>query len=368
MNYRRHLPILITAAIALSITIVFYIVSRHHSVNRELSLALSWARQVSVQAESLALDARQRGEGDSLNWAAKLLNQGTEPRLLRVSRMQGDSDDLIVKTNARNEGYRINGVTNVFEFQKMIFPEDSRKNGGIRILIQLDYLGFLGTRSKFSNDLAAFLLFALCWTALYFAYRRWAYGRKRGDSYVRQIVLDWVGKARIVLTALGGHIRNMVKEAQSLTVAAAKSRQSLGDLRERIHGGIRDIREGRQALKENERTATHAEVIALNLAVEAARTGEEGRYLLSMAEELHRMIQKLKKLNEKCEATIAKIEVQLEPWSTDADMAFHSYDDVFRAAQVMDGHIRRTTESILHQAQHIHSLNQDLDGKRANTK
>jgi hypothetical protein len=94
--------------------------------------------------------------------------------------------------------------------------------------------------------------------------------------------------------------------------------------------------------------------------IEAARLGPEGQHLSGAAEQLYKLVQRMRKQNQANEGTMARIEVQLEPWATDADLAFQSYEDVFRATGAMDGHIRKTTETLLAQAKMIQGLNQRL--------
>ncbi len=332
---------------AVLVTALTTAVDRQRSGVHQAREALFWSRQVAAQAEGMFLAARQKGERDPIGWATSFLTQGTEPRAMRIVKFQADSGGLPENYDYRREAGQ-------FEFQKVFTPEDGY---GVKITIQLPYVGFLGAKSRFAGDAAAFF-FCVASFCLLFAGAMWKWGPKP-DFRIKALIRVWLGEFKTVLTQLGVHIREMVREAQNLAVAAAKSKSATGELRDRIHGGINDLREGREALKEAVQSAAHAEAKALNIAIEASKLGE-GSSLGALAEDLHRLVQKIRKLSQTGEACLGRVEVGMEPLATDADLAFHSYEDVFRATNEMDGHIRKTTETILGQARMMQSLNGEL--------
>jgi len=340
--------------------------------------SLTWGRQIVAQAEGLALAHPEGGAGAGLRWAAEELNLGKEPRAYRVGLFEKDgtpsrspahspslspSNDQLSGTQANSqEHYGVDPVNGGFDYFKVLDPIAGT---GLKVSILRSYAGFLGATRKVSNDLltlaagALFLSLFFCISQALIQYFNLTPAAQEQGA-LRSTILNWVKDARGLLTQLGLHVREMLKEAQKLAVAAASSRDALGQLRDRIHMGLTDLHQGRQALKEADAPATQAEVIALNLVIEAAKLGDHGKHFSRMAEDLHRLVQKVRKITQRNEKVVAGLEVEMEPLATDADLAFHSYDDVFSATQGMDAHIRKTTETLVDQAKLIKSVNSDL--------
>jgi hypothetical protein len=175
------------------------------------------------------------------------------------------------------------------------------------------------------------------------------------------VIADWIRETKSLLTQMGVHIREMVRQANLLTQNAAQSRAQLGALRERIHAGLREMREARRAMRDGDQALIQAEVLALNLVIEAARVGgERGEAVAEMAERLQRLIQKASRVQSRNSAVLARLEAQTEPMATDADLAWHASEPVFQASQAMDEHIRKTTETLIGQAKLVQEVNKKL--------
>jgi hypothetical protein len=350
MTLRSALPLAGSIAAALAVTTAAYLVDIQRQHVHDTAAGLKWARQVASQAEGMLFTARSRGEQDPLGWVIDYLSQGAEPRAIRVSKVE--------ELSGQPETYSLDRSTQILDYVRILSPENGT---GIRVKLQMPYTGFLGARTAVWNDFAAVAFFGVTLALILGATRR---GHRRGsDVRMRKLVVAWLKEAKTLLTQLGINIRELVREAQNLAVAAGKSRNAMSELRNRIHGQMREIHETRESLKEATRTAVQAEVATLNLVLEASRMGEHGKRMAGLAEELHKHVQKLRKVNGGCEEMMGKVEVQMEPWATDADIAYHSYDDVFRATQGMDGHIKNTTASILDQARMIQSLGGEMSGQ-----
>jgi hypothetical protein len=348
MGVSRRAKILRCVMGAALLTAAAYFADARSSANSTQDSALRWARQIASQAEGMVFAARQKGEDDPVAWAVGYLTQGTEPRVMRITRWQGPVGESL-------EDFTLDAAAGLFVFNKVFSPEDG---AGVRIQIQTEPTGFLGTHGTWLGDLYIAVFFALSLGSLLALF-----GAPQVVEFedVRPQIRAWLKDAKGVLIQLGVHIREMVREAQNLAVAAQASRGSLEQLRERIHGGIREVRDARTSLNEAEHATLIAEVLALNLMIAAEKSGDDStRGLGETAEELHRSIQKVRKLHFKSDAFMGKVELGLEPMATDADLAYHAYDGVFGSAEKMQAHIKKTTETLLGQAKMIQNLNGDL--------
>ncbi len=334
MDWRKSLYV--PAVIAAVTTLCVYGADRFRARSHQTSYSLQLARQIASQTEALTLSGRQKNVADPLGWAIRHLTQGVEPRVLKIVRDKVDG-----------ETYRLSSGDGVFEYRKNIQTE---AQSGVRIQIRTDYRGFFGAHSRLASDFLAVLFFlavgAISW------YARELASRKK----IRPAIEAWIAGAKTALLELGGSIRNLIREAHLITQATAQSRQAVTQVRNRIHGGIKSARSTSTNLSQLQLTALQAEVTALNLVVSAAAMGQGSRHVSGMAEELHEHIKQLKRLSELCEQSIQDFERELEPIATDADIAFHSFEQVFTATGGMDAHISQTSQSLLKQAQQMQSL------------
>jgi hypothetical protein len=343
-----HLSTCTTLAILLTIGAVA--LDWQRSGVQQATSGLSLARQVASQAEGMTLRAREIGEKDPVAWAVNYLAQGVEPRVVRISRAR------LHDSSAENtENYSLDRDTGSFEYTRFFTTENGT---GVRILLSLGYVGFLGTKSPLANDSMAFIFFLITFGILFLRTGRY-FGFN--DTYpLRVLVSDWVRGSKAQLTRLGVHIREMVRQSQRLAASSGRSRQLVGELRGKIHEGINELHGSRQFYQEGESIAARAEGLALNAAIEANRLGGDARRIADMATELHRCIQQLRTVNRKGQALVQRVEKQIEPWATDSDLAFHAFDDVKEATETLSRHIRSTTETLVGQAKLIRDLHQEL--------
>ena len=341
--------ILLVTGLSLVATNWFYRWETAYALTGAAESAVSLARQVASQAEGLAFAARERGESDPLRWAAGFLSQGADPRVVRVTKTE-------LPSGAPNEGTQIDLEQGALELTRLTLPEQQI---GLKVHVRLEVPGFLGAHAKWSSDLRfIFVALALAGFLFFLLYR--IFGPWDGSVDFRGLAMVWVRDAKGLLIQLGLHVREMVREAQNIAVAAAKSRDAVGALRQRLHGEICEIDGVRKAHKSLVQASTHGEVLALNLVLETQQLGEQGKRLGKMAEELHRYFQTVRHLGQKGESAAACLQLVLEPVVTDADMAFHAFEDVFRNTQGMDGHIRGAREAMIAQAKLIQIANGQL--------
>lgn len=306
------------------------------------------ARQVSSQVENLALVARQRGERDPYVWAAERLAQAPEPRVMRVSASRGEPGAL-------SEALESTADPLVLAYTRVLSAQDGM---GVKVLLARSYVGFLGATTRAGSDLGV----ALCFLLIFWSLCGPVVLRKpqSDSSDVKEMTRIWLRDAKGILAELGVHIREMIRSAHSLTLAAAKSHSSVDELRSRVHGEIEEVRQLRRALKETIETAKKAEVVALNLVIEATRMGEQGGRVAEMTPELHQLVKSVYKQAEGSDLAALDLERRLEPMATDADVAYHAFDELFQTTRGMDGQIRKTTEQLISQAKLIQSANLKL--------
>ena len=350
MTAKRALHIAV-CSIAAGVLLAFgFLLDSHRTRFQQTLAGLQWARQVTSQAESLYLQAREAGQKDPMNWVVSQLAQGVEPRVIQVVRVQSENADP-----SKTETYALNSGAGSFTYNKVIVPEQS---AGIEVSLNLGYLGFLGAKSKLAQDFLAMASFALLFGVLFFST-----GKLFGfddTQKIRELVQHWVGNAKGQLTQLSIHIREMVRQSQRLAVASGTSRALVGELRTKIHSGLNDLHDGKKFFQAAEAAAAKAEGLALRATLDANRMGASGVAIGEMVGEIHKSIGAMRTALRQSQALVHKLEKQVEPWSTDADVAYHAFDDVQDATQILSHHIRQTTETLLGQAKLIQRLNQTL--------
>jgi hypothetical protein len=350
MSAKRLMQLGLCAVLATAVTAVTAALDLQRSGVQQTQAGLAWARQVASQAEGMSLRARENGERDPIDWAVNYLSQGVEPRLVRISPAH------VLDSSAQNtESYQLSRERGIFDYTRIFSPEDGT---GVHIQLTMGYLGFFGARSALANDFLVALFFGLCFAIAFL--RTGRYFGFDDARYLRLLVSQWVSGAKAQLTRHGAHIREMVRQSQRLAAGAGRSRGLVEGLRSRIHEGLTELHGSREFYREGENIAARAEQLALNIAIEANRLGGDARRIADMASELHRRIQALHGVNRKGQALVQSLERRIEPWTTDADLAYHAFDEVRDATQLLGQHIRSTTESLLGQARLIQGLNQEL--------
>ena len=134
--------------LAAGVTTGIYLVDAEQWNLYQSRSALNWARQISAQAEGMAFSARQKGEADPIGWAVNFLTQGNEPRIMKVKK-------VILADDEADENSQISSPK-TFTYTKLFTAEDKT---GIRVEIALDYVGFLGAKTRIANDLLVLAVF-----------------------------------------------------------------------------------------------------------------------------------------------------------------------------------------------------------------
>ncbi len=353
MRPSKWTAIFISALVATGLTAGLYAFSLRHQRAAQEEFALRWARQVASQAEGMFLSARQRGEKDALGWAIGFLSQGIEPRIMRISKFKTDSFLL-------PEEHRIDERNQMIEFGKVI---DSQEGSGIRVQLELQSVGFLGFKNRLLGDLSAVGVFLAIFYLVFPVLRaKKADARIEGigagaeprfastSPEIRSNTRDRLKEMKDALKTLGLSIRDLVREAQNLAVSASKSRKATGALRDRVHQGINGTRDASRSARATALGAIHAEVLTLNIMAELSRSSVDVEKVQELGKQLHQLVKKLTRDNQLSVDALARLERNLEPIATDADLAYHSYSEVFSSTERMDEFIRCCTSGLLSQA------------------
>lgn len=354
--------VLTSLVLAFTVTVtVFYLDQGRFRASRSKE-ARRIAKQIVSEASGLAVNAKIHGEKDPLGWAANILSQGEEPRVLEVSKIKIDGNteiDEITVANWKNS---------IYEYSKITQPENAE---GVKVKIKLSYPGFLGTSSSLAND-SSVALFFLCFFSIFYIYGKVVLKGKpdgaqntqdaaksqelsnesnqesnRESKATLQDVLASVGVAPDVAPNLSPNlsgemdddaerdrkftgfvertyanvqqqsvaIRDILREANRLAASAGKSRVALIPVRDQIHTAIRNIRDMRKK----------ASLVA------SAENAEADRVLRQM-------------------------EMSLEPLATDADIAFHSYQEVLEASKEMSQQVTKAKDVLVNQARLMEDL------------
>lgn len=345
---KRALQLTLCLLIAAAATGVAYWQDSEHARRTQSEIGLRWARQVASQAESMAYRGQELREKDPLQWASNLLTQGTEPRVVRVARFRAE-------TNSLAESWELDEKSGTFELSKVIFPESS---AGVRVWIELGKTGFLGMPSRLAGDLLAALCFTLVFMAAFLPTSRWTGIPDQKQLQLR--VRRWIQGAKTQLISLSSHVRELVRSAQRLAVSSHKSHQHVADLRDRIHSELTDLREEARRAQTHQELAARASTIALNAVIEANRLGAPGHRIAVMVQELHKSIQRLGESEGHHRERFEALERRIEPWATDADLAFHCFDEVKDSSRKMREHIQGTTGSITRQVAQLSELTEHV--------
>lgn len=308
----------------------------HRMVDQEQDRALRLARQITTQAESMTLKAREQGEKDPLGWAVSYLTQGVEPRATKVVRWQFDPKQL------PSDVHKLDREHGIFEYSKMVLPESG---AGIRVFVNVGYVGFAGTTSRLASDLAIFTLFLMTFGLLYLTMRLVAVLASNRPE-------QWIPEFRHALTETTVHFRDLVRSAYQLVQTARECRNPIGEMRQKIHGALTEIHHRRRDLAQTRELIAQVKELSERLVHEAPGPATA---------ELQALARTLLDRMEAHEKAFRQIEIGVEPLAVDADQAFQANLSVQEAANAMSEQITQTREALLGQSR----LSRELDRKSA---
>jgi len=305
MSVWKYVRIPASLLLGAALTAGVYQVEHRDRIKRETELGLKLAQQLSVQAEALYLHALAKEEKDPLGWAVGFLALGNEQRSIQVSAVR---EGLTPNTRER---YTLNSESGTFDFVKVIHPQ---RRHGIRIILKLEYPGFLGMNTKARNDLAlacvAFLL-SLLLISRYF--KSGAQGvmtapaaqpstPARDEKELKKQVHSWVKEARKIFNEVGTQMELMHQEIELIK-----------DAQTQLPTDLEAIRKSTEALAMTPKYIARAEAIALNLVMVGRKFGPNGKPFADIATKLHATIRELNQIYKTFDERLKAFEMHLGP-------------------------------------------------------
>jgi hypothetical protein len=304
-----------------------YWLDMSHQDQEVTKWALNASRQISAQVETLVLYAKERQEPDPIGWATRFLSVGSEDRPILIS--------VLPAGTSQNEGekFKFHSKSGVFNYSKIVSNETG---DGIKIRTDFGYIGFLGTKSPWMNDLLIFVCFLLVCSFLLHFSKTPSLREELSESDLlgstlhsdsleftgpmlktsgpenqsKESIINWISVAKSQLLQTGIHIKNLIAEARTLAVSASRSKNSVEALLEKS-----------KKLKECSEGLEHS---------------------LGMSDAL------------------ALLKELIEENRVGNQEAIQSFEDTFRATQNMNEHISKTTEAMLSNAKLIQKLREEL--------
>ncbi|MCM2323621.1 MAG: hypothetical protein NDJ90_10215 [Oligoflexia bacterium] len=348
MILRRFPRIAVSLLVAAGLLLGVFHLDRRRAQGHETVTALRWARQITSQAETMALSARSRGEKDSLKWAVDYLTQGVEPRIIRVNRFAS----LPADGSGDLEVFRLDRSRGVFDYSRVI---DHANRSGIRVLLDVGFSGFLGARSRLANDLSLAAFFAAAALLLHFLVVP-LFARKSDEQALAPVqdahtsepppieLSGWRHDARAALAALGTSVRDLIRDAQAIARTARGTLAATESLRGRIHGGLNDLHASRKLLKNAAQLATQLEAL-----VSAPETPGTRAQLQAIAVQLQQACQG-------GDQAVRALEILVEPWALDADQLVQAQQGSIAASRDMATRIGSTKEHLIQQVELLKKL------------
>lgn len=365
----RLITLILSLGAGAAATVALKQFDQQRSESARLDAARHWTSQISHQIDSVARAAREQGDPDPVGSAVNLLAQGVEPRQATLLKIQGDLD--FVKERVRVDSVK-GQVSRWFESSRIF---SSETGVGVKISIRLEEWGFLGARSKFQADLQL----ALCTVALgltFFLLIGWPTGLigkssahvkaelKKEQDLRDALLLDWVTRAKGMVQKSGGHVRDVISDVNIIAEQLSKSRECLKGVREGIHSEITSLH-GRhfrvkamdQILKQVPSQLQQTKSILDSLGPTAKKAGDAFTTLSESVNQLQEQVRE-------SIAEMETIERQLEPWSMDADIAFHAFVDADKAFHAMSNNLRLTIGALVEQVQTIKEIQPTPSGPK----
>jgi hypothetical protein len=298
--------------------------------SNETTLALRWARQMATQAETLSLSASERGEIDPLAWAARILSQGTDSRIIFAQKFR-TPDDV---SQQSSEHYEFDSDAGVLDYTKVLFPEDS---SGIRIKLYVTRTSIFGAKTLLAQDLTIAALFGLFLSLFLFVTKETPTAFELPPPFpkelpeVREIEeespsKDWMAGFKQALVELGKDVREMTRSAQKLSSSALAARQEIAIAKTKLEGI--EMRSGDPN--------------------EMASLASEAQLLFATATpETKALVRKLLQISLKKAAETELLKKKVEEISANTNAAFTTLKDVSDHTKEMSAGITKTTSGVM---------------------
>ncbi len=331
-------------------------VEEEHRHARLTAEAHRLADQVMVQAEGLVLLAKRDGESEPLAFASRILSQGNDPRVVRVSALHSSEGPLLWKGKDLPEAGR-------WYSRKLVYPEDQ---SGFEVEVAMTPTFLFGLPTRLHQDLAAVFLTILFTVATGFLTTRlvgsaatpppWSPESREGRQLSSALSSELVDEVREGIRRSGLAARDLIRDSHRITSAAAGSRATIAALREGLHADLTVVHQAREKVKNTRAFTESCETVLLNLILESTRMGDKGSRLAAMAQEFHGAVREMRESTREAEATMLEFELALEPRVADADQIFHASEEIFGAAESMDASIEGAKHAIVEQMKILKNL------------
>lgn len=346
MGMLRSTRIGISLLVAAVATASAYMVDRSRSQSVESDSALRWARQIATQVDAMSLRAIEKGERDPLGWAIGHLTLGTEPRMIRITRLNADA----IREMPTEEQFDLDRTAGLFDYSRVLNPARAY---AVRIWLDTGYSGYLGTRYRLTNDLALGCTFAVlgCLCMIGTAWRRPEVAgsapeasspdsvptpRPRLDSRYEELLLSTSGWHRQIqekITRFAHVVKNLVSSATQLTKSAKVAQTRAHALQIELQRGLEDIQTGRSALKTAARLSAQSDAL-----FKKAATPEN----LKMIETA---LNRIKELCANGETAVQGMEATMAPWQEAARGVADACESTVESARELSPAISQTRDS-----------------------
>jgi hypothetical protein len=326
LHWRRlRWPIAILTS-ALMVAVICKLDSSRQRSN-ETTLALRWARQMATQAETLSLSASERGEIDPLAWAARILSQGTDSRIIFAQKFR-TPDDV---SQQSSEHFEFDSDAGVLDYTKVLFPEDST---GIRIKLYVARTSIFGAKTLLAQDLTIAALFAVFLSLFIFVTKEAQTTVVLPPPFLKELPpvaeeppsKDWMAGFKQALVELGKDVREMTRSAQKLSSSALTARQEIAAAKVKL-----DL--------------IGARVTDTN---EMAHLASEAQVLFATANpETKALLRKLLQVTLKKAAEADQMKKKVDEASANTTAAFDALKDVSDHTKEMSAGITKTTSGVM---------------------
>lgn len=361
MIFKKIYQILGPSLLATLITGAAYYADSYSRLKYDQRFSEQWANQIIHQAETLILDAKEKGESDPVHWAIGRLSQGPEKnRMIQISRITlnpGFSKSTFTpRWSAKNHEW---------EYTK---PIEGDSHQALSIQIKTRPAFFLGTPNLFWSDVLTFLLFAMIFLI------SWKHLPQKAQPSIPvthtappsveptplEVHLAWIAESKTLLSRLGTAIRQILVESRTISETTLQSYSWVGQTRSQAHHHLHDLKKGHDQIKNLQKNFEDLEALILNLMIEGSRIAEPDSLLLRMISEIHQAIQKIRRTHSILELSLRKIEIGIEPWTKNLDLAQQQMSHGQEATRRLLSQIDETKDSLMGQAKHIQSFQDRL--------
>lgn len=321
----------------------------YRAAKRDSFVALGLARQMASQASGLAFSFKSKGEKDPFGKAIDLVNQGQNPRTVKVF-------PLRKLATQESETYSFQPQTGVLEYAKTLSPMEGK---GIRVLVEMGERKFLGATTSFQNDSGITITFL---TIFSLAMLGTGFFRNKKERVTRnKQIQKWIIETRSLLVRLGIHVRDILKNAEELMNTSAGTRQSVTQLHSKIHTELSQVHTSARDLREMDQVCDEARATLVELWGEVKKM--EGRHpeIYEKIKILAKSIEKMKKTSREGARGMASVETQIEPWANEMDALVNSYNHLIGLSGNLNTTVKETSTTLLGQMKVVQTMNSDFE-------